>query len=55
MVDYILIILFQKLKDARVLVGVLIEGKDNGDLPEQILGCYRLHFLDIIEALGVEV
>ena len=44
-----------KFKDARSQIGMVIEGRNDDELPEQLLGCVRIHYLDIIEALGVEL
>ena len=42
-----------KMKEARCQFGMLIEGKTDEELPEQLLGCYRIHFIDIHEALNI--
>ena len=44
-----------KLKEARCQFGMLIEGKSDEELPEQLLGCYRIHFIDIHEALNIVI
>ena len=44
-----------KLKEARCQFGMLIEGKADDELPEQLLGCYRIHFIDIYEALNIVI
>lgn len=45
----------EKVKDAKCQIGMLIEGKTDDELPEQLLGCFGLRFLDIQEALHIEV
>jgi hypothetical protein len=42
-----------KLKEAKCQMGTLIEGKTDEELPEQLLGCYRVNYLDINEALNI--
>jgi hypothetical protein len=44
-----------KFKEARCQIGMVIEGRNDEELPEQLLGCVRIHYLDIFEALGVEL
>ena len=44
---------FQRLKEAVVSVGYLVEGKSDEELPEQILCCFRLNFLDIMAAVDI--
>ena len=44
-----------KLSDAKCQIGMLVEGRTDEELPEQLLGCFRLHFLDINEALNIEI
>ena len=45
----------EKLKDARCQIGMLIEGKSDDELPEQLLGCFGIHFLDMQEALEISL
>ena len=47
--------LHDKLKEAKCQFGMLIEGKTDEELPEQLLGCYRIHFIDIHEALNIVI
>jgi len=44
-----------KLKEAKCQMGILIEGKNDDELPEQLLGCFRVNYLDINEALNIVV
>lgn len=44
-----------KFRDTRCQIGMVIEGRTDDELPEQLLGCYRLLFLDIQEALNIEI
>jgi hypothetical protein len=45
----------EKFKDAKCQLGMVIEGQNDDELPEQLLGCFRVNFLDIIEALSIEI
>jgi len=40
----------QLLKDAVLSLALLVEGRDNDELPEQVLGCVQLEFVDIAKA-----
>jgi hypothetical protein len=44
-----------KFKEARCQLGMVIEGQTDEELPEQLLGCFRLNYLDILEALSIEI
>jgi hypothetical protein len=44
-----------KFKDAKCQLGMVIEGQTDDELPEQLLGCFRLNFLDILEAVQIEI
>jgi hypothetical protein len=44
-----------KFKDAKCQLGMVIEGQTDDELPEQLLGCFRINFLDIMEAVSVEI
>ena len=44
-----------KFRDTRCQIGMVIEGRTDDELPEQLLGCYRLLFLDVQEALNIEI
>ena len=44
-----------KFKDAKCQLGMVIEGQTDAELPEQLLGCFRINFLDIAEAVHIEI
>lgn len=44
-----------KFKDAKCQLGLVVEGKTDEELPEQLLGCFRINFLDIMEAASIEI
>ena len=45
----------EKFKDAKCQLGMVIEGQTDEELPEQLLGCFRINFLDIMEAASIEI
>lgn len=42
-----------KLKEAVCQVGMLIEGRSDDEFPEQLLGCYKISYLDIAQAIHI--
>ena len=44
-----------KFKDAKCQLGLVIEGQNDEELPEQLLSCFRIDFLDIMEASPIEI
>jgi hypothetical protein len=44
----------QKLQEVKCQVGLVIEGKTDEELPEQIIACFGINYLNILEAMQIE-